>query len=117
ASILSGAQRILDLMFVFGNEVENPLRTAENVRMDRGRIVQAGKLWHIASDKITPAGEFTRIGLGHAGRDLEEGRFARAVAADKPNVFALAEGDCRAVEDDLSAVLNGKVLRTRDDCG
>src|SRR5438477_3866030 len=32
--------------FVFGDEVENPLRAAENVRMDRGRIVQAGKLWH-----------------------------------------------------------------------
>src|SRR5216110_1604410 len=31
--------------FVFGDEVENPLRAAENVRMDRGRIIQAGKLW------------------------------------------------------------------------
>ena len=44
--------------FVFGDEVENPLRAAENVRMDRGRIVQAGKLWHVAGDEITPACEF-----------------------------------------------------------
>ncbi len=44
--------------FVFGDEVENPLCAAENVRMDRGRIVQAGKLWHVASDEITPACEF-----------------------------------------------------------
>ena len=75
--------------FVFGDEVENPLRAAENVRMDRGCIVEAGKLWHVAGDEITPACEFAGIGLGHARRDLEEGRFARAVAADKPNVFAL----------------------------
>ena len=103
--------------FVFGDEVENPLRAAENVRMDRGCIVQAGKLWHVAGDEITPACEFTGIGLGHARRDLEEGRFARAVAADKPNVFALAKGNRRAVEDDLSAVFDGKVVRARDDCG
>ena len=45
--------------FVFGDEVENPLRAAENVRMDRGRIVQAGKLWHVAGDEIAPACEFT----------------------------------------------------------
>src|SRR6478672_9426947 len=45
--------------FVFGDEVENPLRAAENVRMDGGRIVQAGKLWHIADDEITPVCEFT----------------------------------------------------------
>ena len=44
-------------------------------------------------------------------------RFARGVAADKPNVFALTEGNRRAVEDDLSAVLEGKVVRARDDCG
>src|SRR5881227_985349 len=44
--------------FVFGDEVENPLRAAENVRMDRGRIVQAGKLWHITGDEITPPCEF-----------------------------------------------------------
>src|SRR5213594_908859 len=35
--------------FVFGDEVENPLRAAENVRMDRGRIVQAGNLWLYAT--------------------------------------------------------------------
>src|SRR5882672_9718879 len=44
--------------FVFGDEVENPLCAAENVRMDRGRIVQSGNLWHIAGDEITPACEF-----------------------------------------------------------
>src|SRR5436190_1922310 len=103
--------------FIFVDEIENPLRAAENVRVDRGRIVQAGKLWHVAGDEITPACEFTRIGLGHTRRDLEEGRFARAVAADKPNVFALLEGNRRAVEDDLMAVLDGKVVRARDDCG
>src|SRR5881227_2790335 len=45
--------------FVFGDEVENPLRAAENVRMDRGCIVEAGNLWHVAGDEITPACEFT----------------------------------------------------------
>src|SRR5256885_3324414 len=41
-----GAERtVARRAFVFGDEVENPLRAAENVRMDRGRIVQAGKLW------------------------------------------------------------------------
>src|SRR5947207_11671480 len=30
--------------FVFGDEVENPLRAAENIRMDRGRVVEAGNL-------------------------------------------------------------------------
>ena len=44
--------------FVFGDEVENPLRAAENVRMDRGSIVQAGKLWHVAGDEIMPPCEF-----------------------------------------------------------
>src|SRR5207244_985300 len=43
--------------FVFDDEVENSLRAAENVRMNRGRIVQAGELWHIAGDEITPACE------------------------------------------------------------
>ena len=55
-----GAERAVDRgAFVFGDEIENPLRAAENVRMDRGRIVQAGNLWHIAGDEITPACEFT----------------------------------------------------------
>jgi hypothetical protein len=54
--------------------------------------------------------------LRHARRDLKEGRFPRAVAADKPNVFALTEGNRRAVKDDLSAVFDGKVIRARDDC-
>src|SRR5438034_6821581 len=103
--------------FVFGDEVENPLRAAENVRMNRGRIVQAGNLWHVTGDEIAPATEFTGIGLRHAGRDLEEWRFAGAVAADEPDVFALGEGDRRAVEHDLSAVFDGKVVRARDDCG
>src|SRR6266480_4806168 len=40
------------------DEVENPLRAAENVRMDRGCIVEAGNLWHVAGDEITPACEF-----------------------------------------------------------
>ena len=44
--------------FVFGDEVENPLRAAQNVRMDRRCIVEAGNLWHVAGDKITPACEF-----------------------------------------------------------
>jgi hypothetical protein len=44
--------------FVFGDEVENPLCAAENVRMDCGRIVQAGKLRHVAGNEITPACEF-----------------------------------------------------------
>src|SRR5437016_10590697 len=44
--------------FVFSDEVENPLRAAENVRVDRGRIVQAGNLWHIAGDEITTTREF-----------------------------------------------------------
>jgi len=85
--------------------------------MDGGRIVQAGKLWHVAGDESTPPCEFARIGSGHACRNLEKGRFARAVAADKPNVFALVKGNRRAVEDDLSAVLNGKIVRTRDNGG
>ena len=37
--------------------------------------------------------------------------------ADKPNVFAFGEGNRRAVEEDLSAVFDGKVVRARDDCG
>ena len=61
--------------------------------------------------------EFTGISLRHTGRDLEECRFARAVAADEPDVFALGEGDRRAVEHDLGAVFDGKVVRARDDCG
>src|SRR5438067_12646163 len=44
--------------FVFGDEVENPLRAAENVRMDRSCIVETGNLRHVAGDKITPACEF-----------------------------------------------------------
>ena len=85
--------------------------------MHAGRIIQTGNLRHVTSHEITPACEFAGIGLRHAGRDLEEGRFARAVAADKPNVFALPEGNRGAVEDDLSAVFDGKVVRARDDCG
>src|SRR5260370_30611423 len=54
-----GAERaVARHVFVFGDKVENPLRAAENVRMDRGRIVQAGKLWHVAGDDLTPACEF-----------------------------------------------------------
>src|SRR5947207_13755695 len=33
--------------FVFGDKVENPLRAAEDVRMDRGCIDEAGDLWQI----------------------------------------------------------------------
>src|SRR5207302_11229873 len=84
--------------FVFGDEVENPLRAAENIRVDRGRIVEAGNLRHVAGNEIAPATEFTGIGLSNAGRNLKESRFARAVAADEPNVFALGKGDGRAVE-------------------
>src|SRR6266853_4502180 len=55
----SGAERAVARgAFVFGDEVENPLRAAENVRMDRGCIVEAGNLWHVAGDEITPACEF-----------------------------------------------------------
>jgi len=55
-----GAERAVTRnAFVFGDEVENPLRAAENARMDRGRIVQAGDLRHVAGDEITPACEFT----------------------------------------------------------
>src|SRR5436190_11557269 len=43
--------------FVFGDEIENPLCAAENVRMDGGRIVETGNLWHVASDEIAPACE------------------------------------------------------------
>src|SRR5947207_2183269 len=54
-----GAERAVPRdAFVFGDEVENPLRAAENIRMDRGCIVEAGNLWHIAGDQITPACEF-----------------------------------------------------------
>jgi hypothetical protein len=55
--------------------------------------------------------------LRHARRDLKKCRFARAVAADEPNVFALGEGNRRAVEDDLGTVFDGKVVRACDDCG
>src|SRR5947208_5264840 len=55
----SGAERAVDRSaFVFGDEVENPLRTAENIRVDRGRFVEIGKLWHVAGNEITPACEF-----------------------------------------------------------
>ena len=54
-----GAERAISRdAFVFGDEIENPLRAAENVRMDGGCIVEAGNLWHVASDEITPACEF-----------------------------------------------------------
>src|ERR1043166_9857807 len=54
-----GAERaVAGGAFVLGDEVENPLRAAENVRMDRGCIVEAGNLWHVAGDEITPACEF-----------------------------------------------------------
>src|SRR6266404_2937424 len=55
----SGAERVVDRSaFVFDDEVENPLRNAENVRMNRGLIVETGKLWHVAGNEITPACEF-----------------------------------------------------------
>src|SRR5258707_14537360 len=41
--------------FVFGDEVENPLRAAENVRMDRSCIVETGNLRHVAGVESTPA--------------------------------------------------------------
>src|SRR5881392_2428616 len=54
-----GAERAVDgSAFVFDDEIENPLCAAENIRMDRGWIVEAGNLWHIAGDEITPACEF-----------------------------------------------------------
>src|SRR5207249_12067800 len=92
-------------------------RALRRSRMERGGSLEAGNWWQIAGDEFTPACEFARIGLAHTRRDVEEGRFARAVATDEPNVFALPEGNRRAVEDDLRAVLDGKVVRARDDCG
>src|SRR4051812_49814205 len=38
---------------VFGDEIENSLRAAENVGMNRGRIVQAGYLRHVTCNNVT----------------------------------------------------------------
>ncbi len=41
--------------FVFGDEIEDPLCAAENVRMDGGGIVEVGNLRHVAGNEIAPA--------------------------------------------------------------
>src|SRR5207248_5430430 len=54
-----GAERAIARdAFVFSDEVENPLRAAKNICMDRSYIVETGNLRHVAGDEITPAREF-----------------------------------------------------------
>ena len=72
---------------------------------------------HVTGHEIAPAGEFTGVRLGYARGDAEKSRFARAVAADQSDVFAFVESNRRTVEHHLSAVLDGKIVRARDDCG
>ena len=94
-----GAWRSADFRpepFVFGDPVEDLTRT---LSMFASTVVASSKpehLWHVAGDEIAPACEFA-CRLRDACGNLEKGRFAGAISADKPDVFALTKGDRRAV--------------------
>src|SRR5947209_16692628 len=87
-----GAKRtVAGHAFVFADQIEDSLRAAEDICMDRSRIVETGNLRHVSRNKVAARGEFAGVRHDHTGRDLEKSRLTRAVAADESDVLAFSE--------------------------
>jgi hypothetical protein len=86
---------------VFSDEVQNPLRARKNIGVNRRLLLQLEHLRHVTDNQIASLIQLARIRLHHSRRDLEERRFARPVAPDQTNAFALQNGNCRMIEDRL----------------
>ena len=66
---------------------------------------------------VAAAHELAGVGFEVARGDAQEGRFARAVAPDEADAFALLDGDRSAVEDGLGAVADDEFGGAGDDGG
>ena len=89
--------------FALRNQVQNALRTGENIRMHRRLLVELEHLRHVTDNKIPALIELTGIRGHHARRDLQKCRLAGAVASDKTHALALQNRHRRVIEHSLIA--------------
>ena len=82
--------------------------------MHGGRFIELKHLRHVADDEVAPPVELARVGLHHARRDLQESRFARAVAPNQADAFAFQDRDRGPIEHDLVAETHNQLSRARD---
>ena len=98
-------------VFVFANQIQNPLRAGQNIRV-RGRgFIELKHLRHVTDNKIAAPAQFAGIGWHYPGRDLQESRFARAIASDQSDPFAFQNRDRSPIEHHLVAEPNDKFSR------
>src|SRR6202040_458389 len=79
----SALRAVRQQTLVFGNEVENLLRTGADIVEDGGVFIQGEGLRHVARHEITPPNEFARIRLEYSRGDLQESGFPGTVAPDQ----------------------------------
>ncbi len=82
--------------------------------MHRRLLIQLEHLLHVTDNEIAALIELARIRLHDARRDLQESRFARAIATDKTNAFALQNRDRCMIEHGLIAEPHDEFCRARN---
>ncbi len=97
--------------FVLRDQIQNALRAGEDVGMHRRLLIELEHLRHVTDDEIAPLIELARVRLHHARRDLQKSRFARAVASDQADAFALQNRHRRVIEHDLIAKAHDEFRR------
>jgi ketosteroid isomerase-like protein len=100
--------------FVVGDEIQDPLRSGEDVVVHRRGIVEVEDLRHIAGNEIAPERDLPAVRRRRACDQLEERRLPGPVAADEPHALAFEDRDARLVEHRLRAVPHDEISRTGD---
>ena len=102
--------RVARERFKFGDQIEHMLRPGPDVLDDRECVIERKLLRQIPHHQPAPTRHGSGVGFQLIGKDAQEGRFSRAVAAHKPDAVAFVDGERGAIEHNLIVVTNAKVL-------
>ncbi len=101
-------------IFVFSDQIANPLRASQDAGMDRRSFIELEHLRHVANHEVAATIEFAGVGRQHACRDLEESRFAGTIAPDQSDPLTFQKSDRGLIEHDVIPKPDDQFGRARD---
>ena len=114
---IRAAMRVAGRVLVFGDDVENVLRAAEDVRL-HGRVqIEIERLRQEARHDSTTARNLAFIRLQIARDNFEQRAFPAAIPPDEADVLALVQGDGGAGEQRRRPVADDEAICADDGCG
>src|SRR5436190_12499485 len=83
---------------VLHDQIQNALRTGEDVSMNRYLLIELEHLRHVSGNQIASLIILACVRLHDSGCDLEKSRFARTIASDQTDALSFQDRDRRLVE-------------------